>query len=98
MKEKLCAVPDCPALALPKQETCGPHGHARLASALHISQSAFGKGGKRCVSCRRLFKASDYAKPVAGNAGYTHIACEPPASRLSRRKIREAEKPLFSIL
>lgn len=100
-----CEVPDCPALPLPMRATCGPHAEARTAKDLHIAKDVAGRGGKRCLDCKRQFAPTDwvYKKPKARPKGrtpgdpygYVHVACEPTSPRLSKKAIREAEKPLF---
>lgn len=106
---KLCAVPDCPALAEGRKDTCRLHAIARTAEALSISKTSSGRGGKRCLLCRRVFKPSDYVlsqmlprvktgKSPGDAYGYSHVACDPPTARLSKRKIRESEKPLLRTL
>jgi len=105
-----CEVPDCPAIPEHGKALCALHRLARLAKALNIARQASGKGGQRCLTCRRYFKALDWVlrEPVRRDEkrkgktmrpgdpyGYSHVQCEPPTARLSKRKIREEEKPLF---
>jgi hypothetical protein len=92
-------------LALAKKDTCGPHVGARLAKALNISQTATGRGGKRCIDCGRLFKAEDWVwkslrprskvKKPGDAYGHAHVCCEPPTPRLSKKAIRVSVKPLL---
>lgn len=102
--DRPCAVPNCPALAAGTRKTCDPHRDAVLAKELHIAEDVAGRGGSRCLTCRRKFKRDDYVlkKSIAAptrkdkeRRGYKHVACEPPTARVSKKKQRESVKPLF---
>lgn len=105
MADRICEIPGCPAFAVGKKATCLQHATARIAKALGISRSQAGKGGKRCLSCQRFFKPEDWVlkemqvkttKSKAGDLyGHRHVACDPPTPRISKKKIRESQKPLF---
>lgn len=105
MTQQVCEIPNCPAFAAPKKKACLQHATARIAKDLGISRSQAGNGGKRCLTCQRFFKPEDWVlkemqvkttKAKAGDLyGHRHVACEPPTPRISKRKIRESQKPLF---
>jgi hypothetical protein len=103
----VCDVPSCLALVVRGSRTCPLHRLARLANELHVARVS-GTGGQRCLACRRYFQPTDYVettsrpKPVrkgkpAMTHGYQHVSCEPPTTRVSKRKIRESPKPLLEI-
>lgn len=104
--EKPCLIENCPAMVSGRNVTCEIHRHARLAKEIGVSQRSDGKGGARCLSCRRIFKEADWVEKeptfVRGNKssthGYKHVSCEPPTARLSKRKMRESPKPLLDAM
>lgn len=105
MTERACEIPNCPALAARGRKTCDPHRDARTAEELRLAKDFTGKGGKHCQRCRRKFAKEDYVNraPVArknvgkhaDQFGYVHVSCEPAAPRVSKKALRESEKPLL---
>jgi hypothetical protein len=105
-----CDVPTCPAVPEFGKALCPLHTRARLAQALGLAGSAAGKGAKPCLLCDRHFKPLDWVllakerrdplsktgRPHKGEPiGYVHVACAPRVRKPSRKKAREAAKPLF---
>lgn len=104
--ETPCAVTNCPAFASGRRKTCDPHRDAVLAKELHIAQDVEGRGGNRCMTCRRKFKREDYvfreswphpSRKEPERKGHKHVACEPPTARLSKQKERDSVKPLLEV-
>lgn len=105
MADMPCEVPNCPAFAESRRKTCGPHRDARTAKDLKICKDSDGHGGKSCLSCRRRFAEDDYVfktpkkrenvRKPGDQFGYAHVCCDPPSPRLSKKAIRESEKPLL---
>jgi hypothetical protein len=99
----VCDVPTCPVLVEPGSRFCALHKLARTAKELRLGPNKEGLGAASCVACGRRFKDTDFVLRETVNkksrkttiAAYRHVACEPTTSKLSRKQIREASKPLF---
>lgn len=97
MNLKPCEISDCPALVAGRAMKCPTHRLAVLAKRVCVR--------KRCVSCRRAIRETDWvfremvpivnARKAGDPYGWRHVACEPPSPRLSKKKIKESEKPLL---
>lgn len=105
MTEQPCEVPDCPAFAELHRATCGPHKDAALAKALRIAKDKDGRGGKRCITCGRVFAETDWVwkkmrkrahvKKAGDHYGHEHVQCDPIVRKPSPKQIRESVKPLL---
>lgn len=95
---EMCEVPTCPAVRDGRSKFCRQHRDATLANAAGCHK-------RRCVACKRAIGKDDYVlkelqqktgrfKP-GEPYGWQHVACEPPSPKLSKRAIRESEKPLL---
>lgn len=83
-----CTVPLCPAEALPGRTMCRVHAQARLASTVALLAL------KKCATCKRKLKATDWIYRDAGDGLTRHVHCEPAKPR--RRK-KDEPKPLLDV-
>ena len=108
-----CDIPNCLALPEPDRRFCRLHALARRAVALGLSGSGAGTGAKQCLLCKQPFKSHDWVliqterrdpmtatgRPSkASPVGHVHVACAPVVRKVSKKKAREAPKPLFADL
>lgn len=96
----ICAVRDCLALVREGHTMCPVHAPAALAKTIGgLAMTASGRGGQRCLSCRRIFREGDWVwrQPVQPGPPprYRHVDCAPPAARESPERKRASLKPLL---
>jgi len=106
----VCDIPNCPAIPPEGMRQCRLHALARLAATLGLTGNATGTGAKHCLLCAQAFKVTDWVllarerRPITKTGrpvkldpvGHVHVACAPRVRKVSKRKQREAAKPLFT--
>jgi hypothetical protein len=96
----VCTIPDCPALVREGSTRCPLHAVAALAKHVGgVARTASGRGGSRCLACRRVIREDDWIWREPDDVGppprYRHVACAPPVPRETRARKIASPKPLL---